>query len=256
MLKTRIIPTLLWKDFGLVKGIGFDSWRRVGTVLPAIKIYNTREVDELILVDITATKESREPDYESISEFCAECFVPLTVGGGVCTLNHITKLLHSGADKVSINSEAYSNPNLISSAANRFGCQCIVASIDFRMHGDGSYECFCHSGSKPTGLNPLEWARTVENAGAGEILLTSIDRDGTMQGYDLGLIEQVSAAVKIPVIASGGAGNYADMVFAIQRSKASAVAAASMFHFTHQTPLEAKTKLLNIGIPVRNLALY
>lgn len=251
MLKVRIIPTLLWKDFGLVKGVGFDSWRRVGSVLPAIKVYNTRDVDELILVDITATHETREPDYESISEFCAECFVPLTVGGGVRSLDHITKLLHSGADKVSINSDAYSNPDLISLAANRFGCQCIVASIDVRLHGDGNYECFSHSGSKPAGRNPMEWAREVENAGAGEILLTSIDRDGTMQGYDLNLIEQVSAAVKIPVIASGGAGNYADMVSAIQRSKASAVAAASMFHFTQQTPLEAKQTLLNSGVPVR-----
>lgn len=251
MLKVRVIPILLWKDFGLVKGVAFDSWRRLGSVLPAIKVYNTRDVDELILVDISATNEAREPDYESISEFCAECFVPLTVGGGVSTLDHITKLLHSGADKVSINSEAYSNPNLISSAANRFGCQCIVASIDVRRHGDGSYECFSHSGSKPTGRRPKEWAREVENAGAGEILLTSIDRDGTMKGYDLDLIGEVCSTVKIPVIAAGGAGTYGHMLCAIDSSEASAVAAASIFHFTELTPAGAKRFLAENGIPSR-----
>ena len=251
MLKVRIIPTLLWKDFGLVKGIGFDSWRRVGTVLPAIKVYNTREVDELILVDITATGEAREPDYESVAEFSAECFVPLTVGGGIRNLDHITRLLHAGADKVSINSAAHENPTLITEAANRFGAQCIVVSMDARRLPDGRHECFSHSGTKPTGKAPAAWAREVEALGAGEILLTSIERDGTMQGYDLELIQQVTAAVRIPVIASGGAGNYEHMAAAIQAGRASAVAAASLFHFTQQTPLEAKHYLAKLGIPVR-----
>lgn len=251
MLKVRVIPTLLWKDYGLVKGVGFDSWRRVGTVLPAIKVYNTREVDELILVDITATGEAREPDYESVAEFSAECFVPLTVGGGIRNLDHITRLLHAGADKVSINSAAHENPTLITEAANRFGAQCIVVSMDARRLPDGRHECFSHSGTKPTGKAPAAWAREVEALGAGEILLTSIERDGTMQGYDLELIQQVTAAVRIPVIASGGAGNYEHMVAAIQTGKASAVAAASLFHFTQQTPLEAKHYLAKLGIPVR-----
>ncbi len=251
MLKVRVIPTLLWKDFGLVKGVGFDSWRRVGTVLPAIKVYNTREVDELILVDITATGEAREPDYESVAEFSAECFVPLTVGGGIRTLDHITRLLHAGADKVSINSAAYENPALITEAANRFGAQCIVASLDVRRLPSGSQECFSQSGAKPTGKKPADWAREVESLGAGEILLTSIERDGTMQGYDLELIQQVTSVVRIPVIASGGAGNYDHLVAAIQTGKASAVAAASIFHFTQQTPLEAKRHLENAGFPVR-----
>lgn len=251
MLKVRVIPTLLWKDYGLVKGVGFDSWRRVGTVLPAIKVYNTREVDELILVDITATGEAREPDYESVAEFSAECFVPLTVGGGIRNLDHITRLLHAGADKVSINSAAHENPTLITEAANRFGAQCIVVSMDARRLPDGRHECFSHSGTKPTGKAPAAWAREVEALGAGEILLTSIERDGTMQGYDLELIQQVTAAVRIPVIASGGAGNYEHMAAAIQSGKASAVAAASLFHFTQQTPLEAKHYLAKLGIPVR-----
>lgn len=251
MLKTRIIPTLLWKDFGLVKGIGFDSWRRVGTVLPAIKVYNTREVDELILVDITATNEDREPDYESVEEFCAECFVPITVGGGIRSLDHITKLLRAGADKICINSAAYKNPALVKEAASRFGSQCVVASIDVRRMENGTHVCFSHAGTRQEVKNPVEWALELESMGAGEILLTSIERDGTMQGYDLNLIEQVSESVKIPVIASGGAGNYADMVSAIKRSKASAIAAASVFHFTQQTPIEAKKYLKTEKIPVR-----
>lgn len=252
MLKVRVIPTLLWKGFGLVKGVGFDSWRRVGTVLPAIKVYNTREVDELVLFDITATMEGREPDYDSVAEFSAECFVPLTVGGGIRNLDHITKLLRAGADKVSINSTAYAVPTLITEAAKRFGSQCVVVGIDARRMPGGHHECFSHNGTQATGRAPAGWAKEAERLGAGEILLASIDRDGTMQGYDLELIQQVTSVVNIPVIASGGAGNYEHMAAAIQRSQASAVAAASMFHFTQQTPLEAKRYLASQGVPVRN----
>jgi len=251
MLKVRVIPTLLWKNLGLVKGIGFDSWRRVGTVLPAIKVYNTREVDELILVDITATAEERAPDYESVAEFSAECFVPLTVGGGIRTIEHITQLLRAGADKVSINTAAYENPDLVREASARFGAQCIVGSIDVRRMRDGSVVCHSHSGTRPTDRHPVAWSRELERLGVGEILITSIDRDGTMQGYDLGLIFEVASAVSIPVIASGGAGSYADMLQAITQGHASAVAAASIFHYTEQTPLEAKNYLAKEGIPVR-----
>jgi cyclase len=253
MLKVRVIPTLLWKDFGLVKGVGFDSWRRVGTVIPAIKVYNTREVDELVLLDITATPERRDPDYESVAELSAECFVPLTIGGGICNLDQITKLLHSGADKISINTAAYENPKVIRQAATRFGSQCVVASIDARRLPDGRYECFSYSGTKPTGTNPADWAREVEALGAGEILITSIERDGTMEGYDLELIRQVTAHVRIPVIASGGAGNFEHMLAAISMGGASAIAAASIFHFTQQTPREAKQFLARQGILVRNI---
>lgn len=255
MLKARVIPTLLWKNVGLVKGLGFDSWRRVGTVMPAIKVYNTREVDELILMDITATQENRDPDYESISELSAECFVPLTVGGGVRNLEQIRKLLHAGADKISVNSAIHENPQLITEGAKLFGSQCMVASIDARRHSDGRYECFSYSGTRPTGKDPAKWAYELAERGAGEILITSIERDGTMQGYDLELIQSIASKVSIPVIASGGVGNYEHMLAGIKVGGASAVAAASIFHFTQQTPLEAKIYLAAHDVKVRNTAL-
>lgn len=251
MLKIRIIPTLLWKNFGLVKGTGFDSWRRVGPVLPAVKVYNRREVDELVLVDIAASLEGAEPDYESVHDFADECFVPFTVGGGIASIEHIQKLLRAGADKICLNTAVYENPGLVEEAAKCSGTQCVVASIDARRRDDGTYLCFSHSGAVATGRRPDEWARELEQRGAGEILVTSIDRDGTMQGYDLALIEKVVKTVNVPVIASGGAGNYEHMRQAIQEAGASAVAAASIFHFTEQTPAEAKEYLAAAGISVR-----
>jgi cyclase len=251
MLKVRVIPTLLWKNFGLVKGVGFDSWRRVGPVLPAIKVYNTRDVDELVLVDIVANREQTEPDYASVRDFADECFVPLTVGGGITGIGQIQKLLRAGADKICVNTAAYADPGLVEEAAKRFGAQCVVASVDARRKEDGSYVCFSHSGTVATGRRPDEWAKELENRGAGEILITSIDRDGTMTGYDLELIRQVVRSVNLPVIASGGAGNYEHMRQAIREGGASAVAAASIFHFTEQTPAAAKKALAAAGIPVR-----
>lgn len=252
MLKVRIIPTLLWKNFGLVKGERFNSWRRVGAVLPAVKVYNARDVDELVLMDITASREKAEPDYDSVHDFADECFVPFTVGGGISRLDQIQNLLRAGADKITINTNAYCNAQLVDEAAKRFGAQCIVASIDVRRMSDGHLLCFSHAGAVATGRRPDEWARELVDRGAGEILVTSIDRDGTMQGYDLRLIETVVNAVNVPVIASGGAGNYEHMRLAIQEAGASAVAAASMFHFTEQTPAEAKRYLASAGTPVRH----
>lgn len=251
MLKIRVIPTLLWKNVGLVKGVGFDSWRRVGPVLPAVKVYNARDVDELVLLDIVATREAQAPDVESVADFAAECSVPFTVGGGITTIEDIQDLLRAGADKICINSAAYGNPALVKEAANRFGAQCVVASIDAKQDGDGGYWCCSHAGSRNTGRRPVDWARELEALGAGEILITSIERDGSMQGYDLLLVEQVASAVNLPVIASGGAGTYEHMRQAIQQAGASAVAAASMFHFTEQTPAEARRYLARAGIPVR-----
>ncbi len=251
MLKTRVIPTLLWKRPGLVKGIGFDSWRRVGTVLPAIKVYNMRDVDELILVDINAYSEGVEPDYEEIAEFTQESFVPMTVGGGVTDVDHFKKLLRVGADKVALNSVIYDKPELISEAANNFGKQCVVASIDYIKTSDGNYQCCSHSGSQIKDRHPVEWAKELESRGAGEILLTSVDKDGTMEGYDYDITKQVTEALKIPVIASGGAGNYEHMAKVVTDSGAAAVAAASIFHFTEQTPLKAKEHMATQGIPVR-----
>jgi cyclase len=253
MLKVRVIPTLLWKDVGLVKGIGFDSWRRIGSLMPAVKVYNTRQVDELMLLDITATKEARTPDCDVVSEISAECFAPLTVGGGIRNLEDINNLLRSGADKVCINSAAFESAGLISDAARHFGSQCVIVSIDARVTGDGTYECYSHCGSMPTGMKVEEWAIEVERLGAGEILITSVEKDGTMLGYDLELTRKVTGHVNIPVIASGGAGNYQHMYEAISISNASAVAAASMFQFTEQTPIGAKRFLASKGIPVRDV---
>ena len=251
MLKVRIIPTLLWKDFGLVKGIGFNSWRRVGPVLPSIKVFNSRDVDELILVDITASQENKKPDHDSINDFSEECAVPLTVGGGVTNLDDMLALLHAGADKIAVNTISYSNPSMINQAANRFGAQCIVASVDAYRLEDGQYHCFSHAAKIDTGKRVVEWVKELADRGAGEILLTSIKQDGTMSGYDLDLVEQVAHAVDIPVIASGGAGNYQHMVDVVKQAGASAVAAASIFHFTHQTPSGAKSAMQLAGIPVR-----
>ena len=250
MLKVRVIPTLLWKDFGLVKGVSFDSWRRVGPVLPAIKVYNSREVDELILVDIMASRKGHSPDQDSLNDFADECFVPLTVGGGITSLSQIVSLLHSGADKISLNSALFDNPNLVNEAAYQFGVQCIVASIDVHRLDD-RFICLSHSGTRISQCEPVAWAKELADRGAGEILLTSIDRDGTMQGYDLQLIEMVASAINIPVIASGGAGNYQHMIDAVKQAGASAVAAASIFHFTEQTPSGAKSAMSAAGIPVR-----
>ncbi len=250
MLKTRVIPTLLWKNVGLVKGVAFESWRRVGTVLPAIRVYNAREVDELILLDITATEEGRGPDIDSIRDWSCDCFVPLTVGGGIRNVDDIRSLLLAGADKVALNTVCYGDPQILQRAAVRFGSQCLVGSMDCRKTA-GGYECYSHSGSRPTGKKPAEWARQLEVMGAGEILVTSVERDGAMTGYDLDLIRLVTSAVSIPVIAAGGAGEYGHMAQAVQEGRASAVAAASIFHFTQQTPMEAKRFLASKGIPVR-----
>ncbi|MCB2182805.1 MAG: imidazole glycerol phosphate synthase cyclase subunit [Desulfobulbaceae bacterium] len=251
MLKIRIMPTLLYRDFELVKGVGFDSWRGVGSAMQAIRVYNMREVDELVFLDITAMQEDRRPDFELIDDLADECFMPLTVGGGVTSLEDVKQLLAVGADKVAMNSQAVHDPELIRAVSHKFGSQCAVVSIDARKEPDGRYQVYTHSGKKPTGLDPVEVAVRAAEYGAGEILLTSIERDGTMEGYDLVLTGRVSDAVSIPVIASGGAGQYEHLYEALQTGKASALAAASIFHFTEQTPLEAKRYLREKNINVR-----
>ena len=244
---------MLHKEFGLVKGKNFNSWRRVGSAMQAIKVYNMREVDELVFFDISATPERRCPDYELIDDLADECFMPLTVGGGVKTAEHIRRLLSVGADKVSINTAAVERQEVIEEVAKQFGSQCITISIDVHINFDSCYEVVICNGQKPTKLCPIEHAKNVETRGAGEIILTSIDRDGTMLGYDLELTRKVSDAVSIPVIASGGAGDYKHMFEALTIGGASAVAAASIFHFTEQTPKDAKIFLHKNGIPVRSV---
>ncbi|RXJ02274.1 imidazole glycerol phosphate synthase subunit HisF [Anaerobacillus alkaliphilus] len=253
MLKVRVIPTILMNNFSVVKGVSFNSWRVVGTLLPLIKIYNRREVDELVLLDIAASNEKREPDYEIIKDISSECFVPLTVGGGISHIDHVTKLLRAGADKVCINSFAYINSSLITEVASLYGNQCVVVGIDALKLEDGSYECVRNSGTIKTGIKVDEWAKYVEEIGAGEIIITSIQNDGNMNGYDIELIKLVTEAVNIPVIASGGAGNFNHFYEAILEAKASAVAAASIFSFTQQTPKEVKDYLASKDIPVRNI---
>ena len=256
MLKVRVIPTLLWKNFGLVKGIGFNSWRRVGTILPAVKVYNTRQVDEIIIVDISASLSGAEPDFEMLSEIAYESFVPLTFGGGIKSLDHIKRALRLGADKISINSAAFENPEIIKKSSERYGAQCIVVSIDAMEHTDGKFYCYTKSGTTNTGKEVVEWAKEAEMLGAGEILLTDIQRDGSMNGYNQKLISDVSRVVNIPVIASGGAGKLEDFYEAIVVNGASAVAAASLFHFTQTTPLEIKNYLATKGVHVRNVNVH
>jgi len=251
LLKVRVMPTMLHKEFGLVKGERFHSWRRTGSAMQQIKVYNFRDVDELVFFDIAASINGQSPDYDLVDDLADDCFMPMTVGGGITTVEQAGRMLRVGADKVSINSGAVSNPGLISQIAARFGSQCVVVSIDFKRHADGTCEVFTHSGSRPTGLDPIDFAAQAQKLGAGEILLTSIDRDGTFVGYDIECTRRVSEAVSLPVIASGGAGNYQHMVDVVKQGGASAVAAGAIFHFTEQTPAGAKAVLHDAGIPVR-----
>lgn len=253
MLKTRIMPTLLYRGSGLVKGVGFDAWRTVGAALQAVRVYNMRQVDELVFLDIDATAEGRAPDYVLIDDIADDCFMPLTVGGGVRSVEHVERLLEVGADKVSINSAALEVDGLVSDVARRFGAQCVVASVDARRV-DGGWQVITRSGTRPANLGPIELCRRLEREGAGEILLTSIERDGTMKGYDIELCRAVSEAVGIPVIASGGAGSVDHVRDVLRDGKVSAAAMASVFHFTELTPLEIKSALANDGIPVRRAA--
>jgi imidazole glycerol-phosphate synthase subunit HisF len=245
------MPTLLYKDLGLVKGVGFDAWRRVGGLMQAIKVYNMRGVDELMFLDIAATREGRRPDFDLVDDFADECFMPLAVGGGIAGVDDVQELLRVGADKVVVNSAAFEQPDLIAEVAQRFGAQCIVVSIDFRTHPDGTREVFTQSGTRATGRDPMDFAVEAERLGAGEILLTSIEKDGAMDGYDVATTRSVATSVSIPVIASGGCGSYGDMFQAIREAGASAVGAASIFHFTQATPLEARRYLSEHGVDVR-----
>ena len=251
MLKVRVMPTLLFKQTTLVKGIGFDSWRRVGSLMQSIKVYNMRQVDELVFLDISATQENRKPDFDLVDEFADECFMPLAVGGGIRTVEDVRHLLAVGADKVVINTIAVEEPEIITEISNTFGAQCVVVSIDYRVDSKGQRRVFTHSGTRDSGRLLEEFATFVEEKGAGELLVTCIERDGTMHGYDTDGIRLVSSCVRIPIIASGGAGKYEDMKIALNDGGASAVAAASMFHFTEQTPLEAKKYLHESGLHTR-----
>lgn len=251
MLKIRLIPTLLIKDGRMIKTKQFGSFRDVGNPRTVAKVYDAQKADELILLDITATDEKRTLLFDIISAVAEECLMPLTVGGGVTTIEDAREILIKGADKVAINTGAVENPELITSIANKFGRSTVVVSIDFKKNDKNSNEVFTHRGKIATGLTPLAWAQEAERRGAGEILLTSIDREGTMIGYDLEAIREVADAVSIPVIASGGAGTVQDFVNGIVEGHASAVAAASIFHFTDQSIFKGHSHMRHAGLSVR-----
>jgi len=231
MLKTRVIPCLLLKNLGLVKTVGFKDPKYLGDPINIVKIFNDKEVDELVLLDISATTDGNKPQFSLIERIASECFMPLCYGGGVRSLDDMKILFGLGIEKVSMNSFALEKPTFIRAAAGLFGNQSVIVSIDAERSGSGKYEVFTHSGRKATGLNPVELAVEMERQGAGELFVNSIDRDGTMEGYDIELIKMVSRAVNIPVVACGGAGKTQDLVDAVEKGGASAASAGSMFVF-------------------------
>lgn len=248
----RVIPCLDVTDGRVVKGIEFVQLRDAGDPVEMAAFYNAEGADELVFLDITASSDSRRTMVELVERTADQVFIPLTVGGGVRTVADIRTLLSAGADKVSMNTAAINDPSLISGGAEIFGQQCIVVAIDARRHSDGSgWGVYTHGGRKPAGLDVVEWATEAANRGAGEILLTSMDRDGTYNGYDLPLLEAVASAVRIPVIASGGAGNLDHLVEGLAPGRADAVLAASIFHFGEYRIADAKRYLTEHGIPVR-----
>ena len=251
MLKTRIIPCLDVADGRVVKGVNFVDLVDAGDPVEAAKAYDAAGADEICFLDIHATHENRGTMFDVVTRTAEQCFVPLTVGGGVRTHHDVRALLLAGADKVSFNSAAVADPNVIAEAADRFGSQCIVCAIDAKTVSPGKWEIFTHGGRKPTGIDAVEFARLVAKKGAGEILLTSMDRDGTKAGFNLPLTRAVADAVEIPVIASGGVGMLEHLVEGVTEGHASALLAASIFHFGTFTVGEAKAHLAAAGIPVR-----
>jgi imidazole glycerol-phosphate synthase subunit HisF len=251
MLKARVIPCLDVKDGRVVKGVNFVDLRDAGDPVEAAKAYDAAGADELCFLDITATHENRGTMLDVVRRTAAQCFMPLTVGGGVRTLDDIRALLLAGADKVSINSAAVSNPQFVKQAAEKFGSQCIVVALDAKEISPGRFEIFTHGGRKETGIDAVAFATEVASLGAGEILLTSMDRDGTGQGFNIALTRAIADAVSIPVIASGGVGTLQHLAEGISQGHASAVLAASIFHFGTFTIAEAKTAMREAGIPMR-----
>ncbi len=250
-LKARLIPCLDVKDGRVVKGVNFVDLRDAGDPVEAARAYDAAGADELCFLDITASHEERAIIFDVVQRTAEHCFMPLTVGGGVRTIEDVRKLLLAGADKVSINTAAVNDPDFVRAASEKFGNQCIVVAIDAKAVAPGKWEIFTHGGRKPTGIDAVAYARKVVGLGAGEILLTSMDRDGSKAGFDIPLTRAVSDAVTIPVIASGGVGTLDHLVAGIRDGHASAVLAASIFHFGEYTIGEAKVHMAKAGIPMR-----
>jgi len=256
MLKRRIIPCLDVTAGRVVKGVRFQDLRDAGDPVELAARYDAEGADELVFLDITASAEGRDTMVDVVRRTAREVFIPLTVGGGVRTPDDMYRLLRAGADKVSVNTAAVQNPELIRVCAQRFGSQCVVLAIDARRRADGGgWEVYTHGGRKPTGLDAVEWARRGVELGAGEILLTSMDTDGTQSGYDLELLRAVVDAVPVPVIASGGAGTLEHLYQAVTIGGAHAVLAASIFHYGHYSIADAKRYLAERGVPVRQIVL-
>ena len=251
MIKVRVIPCLDVKDGRVVKGVQFVSLRDAGDPVEQAQAYDVAGADELMFLDITASHEGRRPIHEVIARTAAVCFMPLSVGGGVRSVEDARALLLSGADKVAINTAAVEDPDLIARCADAFGAQCVVAAIDAKQVVGGRWEVFTYGGRRATGKDVVDYARLAVEKGAGEILLTSMDRDGAKTGYDTEMLRQITEAVRVPVIASGGAGNPAHMVEAVRDGGADAVLAASIFHFGEVGIGEAKAALAAAGLPVR-----
>lgn len=251
MLKPRLIPCLDVKDGRVVKGVNFEGLRDAGDPVECAKAYDAAGADELCFLDITASHEKRAIIFDVVRETAEHCFMPLTVGGGVRTVEDVRKLLLAGADKVSINTTAVKNPDFVREAAEKFGSQCIVIAIDAKTVSPGKWEIFTHGGREATGIDAVEFAKKVVALGAGEILLTSMDRDGTRAGFNLPLTRAVADAVTVPVIASGGVGDLDHLVDGVIQGHASAVLAASIFHFGEYTIAEAKQHMIDAGIPMR-----
>jgi cyclase len=251
MLKRRVIPCLDVKDGRTVKGVGFVDLKDAGDPVELARRYDAEGADELAFLDIAASVEGRGTLLELVRRTAAECFMPLMVGGGVSTVADVRQLLLAGADKVSVNTAAVREPELVSRAAAKFGSQCITVAVDAKRVGSARWEVFTHGGRKPTGLDAVDWSRRMAELGAGEILLTSMDRDGSQAGYDLELTRRVVEAVPVPVIASGGAGGLDHMAQVLAETGVSAVLAASIFHFGRHTIGEAKRAIAAAGIPVR-----
>ncbi|WP_066637132.1 imidazole glycerol phosphate synthase subunit HisF [Desulfolucanica intricata] len=251
MLMKRIIPCLDVTGGRVVKGTNFVNLRDAGDPVELAAVYDREGADELVFLDITASHEGRKTTLDMVYRTAAEVFIPFSVGGGIGSVEDMRAMLSAGADKVSINTAAIKNPNLIAEGANKFGSQCIIVAIDARQVAPERWEVFTHGGRKPTGIDAVEWAQKAESLGAGEILLTSMDRDGTKDGYDVALTRAVSRAVKIPVIASGGVGNLEHIAEGLTSGEADAALAASIFHFREYSIRQAKEYLVKKDVPVR-----